>query len=89
MFVVNHYILHGFKRDVNNIVNVVEALFSWLASASLFKVELQVLNRPLASVLVVVVRCLFSDSHIGQVNEHVLTLLKIIVVLLNAEAAKA
>lgn len=88
VLVVDHHVLHGLETDVDYVVDVIETLLRHLSPHRLFQVKAQVVQRPLASMLVVVARCLFCDGHIRQVNEHILALIEIVVVLLYAKTGE-
>lgn len=88
VLVVNHDALHRFKTDPDNIINLVEALVRLCLALRLLKVKLQVLDRPLASMLVVVVHGLLGDRDICQMDKHILSLGGVIRVLFNAEPSE-
>ena len=88
MLVIDDHVLHCLQTDVNDVVDIVEALLGLLTAYSLFQVKPQMVEGPLAAMLVVVAGSLLCDGHVGQMNEHVVSLLKIVVVLLNAKTGK-
>jgi hypothetical protein len=89
MLIVNHHILNGLQRDVDDVVDIVEAFISQRAALRLFEVKFKILQCPLAAVIIIVVRVLLGNSHLSQMNEHIVALLKVVVVFLNAKAGKS
>lgn len=78
MLIIDDNTLHSFETDPNDVVDFVETLFTRRFSLSLFQVKFEVLDCPLAAVLVVVGSILFCDRNICQVNKHVFALIAII-----------
>lgn len=88
MFVVDHHSLHRFQTHPDYVVNFIETLVGGGLALGLLQVELQILDGPLATVLIVVVGRLLGNSDIGQVNEHVLALVRVVRILLDAEPSE-
>ena len=91
MLIVNHYGLHRFERDVDNISDALKALVYEFFSFGHLEVELQILNRPFASMCVLcltVICCTLLNGNIGQMDHHIIQLGHIGCVLFCTEASK-
>ena len=71
MLVIDHHILHGLQRDVNNIFYFIEALVRRRLATSLLQVKSQVVDAPFGAMLLVVVVTLLLDGYVSQVDHHV------------------
>ena len=89
MLIVDDYVLHTLQRDVNNAVDVFKALVSDSFPFSLLKVEAQVSDAPLSSMLVVVVHIQLGDSHVSQMDKQVVPFVRVVRVLLHTEPTEA
>jgi hypothetical protein len=65
VFVINHNALHRFETDPNDVVNFVPTLLGSKLALGLFQVKPHVRDRPLAAVLIIVVRSLLCDRDVG------------------------
>ena len=72
MPVVLHDILASLERNVNDVLNFIEALVCFPFAARLLKVEAQVFDRPFGAVLRIIVVLILLDVVVRQVSCHVL-----------------
>ena len=89
MLVVNHDTLHGLQRDVDDVLDIVEAFDRCGRATRLFQVESKVVDGPLRTVLGVVVIALLLDCDVRQMDLHVVEVVRRHVILLVAEAGEA
>jgi hypothetical protein len=54
VLVVDDYRLHGFQRNVNDVLDIVKALVSGCLASGLLKVKSEVLNTPLLTMLSII-----------------------------------
>lgn len=88
MLVIDDDPLYSLQWDVDDVVNFVKTLVGCCLAASLFQIESEVRDAPLAAMLLVIVLWVLLDGIISQVNLHVIQLCYIRCVLLVTESAK-
>jgi hypothetical protein len=89
MLVIDDHALDALQRDVYDVVDVIETLVCDSLSSSLFKVESKILDAPFTAMTLVVVFRELLDSHISQMDVHVVQLSNVGSVLLIAETSKS
>mmetsp|Transcript_23697 Transcript_23697/g.61548 ORF Transcript_23697/g.61548 Transcript_23697/m.61548 type:complete len:332 (+) Transcript_23697:422-1417(+) len=87
--VVDHHVLARLEGADDDVVDVGQQAAADRGAVRARDVRLQVLQRPLVAVLVVVGLAVLLDCHVGEVHVHVVDLLHLVGVLLVAEPREA
>ena len=74
MLVVDDDRLDCLQRNINDILDTVEAFICYLLASRLLEVEAQVVDGPFRTVLLVVLFSLLLDCNVRQMNHHVIDL---------------
>lgn len=89
MLVIDYDRLNGLQRDIHDVSNAFEQLFTCIFAASLLDVELEVLNCPFASVVLVVTITILLNGDVCQVDHHVVHFSHVARVFFGAESREA
>ena len=89
MLIILHNGLHGLQRDVNDVLDIVEAFVRCRLASGLLQVESQVIDGPLRTVLSVVIVTLLLNGYVRQMNLHIVKVVRGHIVLLVAETSEA
>ena len=81
--------MHTLKRNVDNILNFIETLLSCSSATCLLEIKLQVLEAPLATVLLIIVICILLNGYICEVHHCVANVFNVGTILFVAKSGEA